>query len=80
MKLIILLSILSASSLAWANAKLGEKSSREVIKSFECYADEEEMDTQEDYVENADTGKFEKPNYESDEKMKELEDSKSHKK
>lgn len=79
MKLIILLSILSISSLTWANAKLGEKPSREVIKSFECYADEEEMD-HEEYVENADTSKFEKPNYESDEKMKELEDSKSPKK
>lgn len=48
-----------------------KKPHKTILKSYEC-EDEEDMDV--DYVENPDTGKMEKRNFDADEQLRKMED------
>ncbi len=48
-----------------------KKPHKTILKSYEC-EDEEDMEV--DYVENPDTGKMEKRNFDADEQLRKMED------
>ena len=73
MKKFLLLISLLVSAFAWGKSEHKPKTEdNQVIKSYECYDEEEEVESSE-MIENPDTGRFQKKDYSSDEELKKME-------